>query len=66
MASTLPFLITLFVFLSFYGSFTLITTLTGFLSGCKLVCFCFKLKGYELFEFLNIFVLKNFVDFSDL
>ena len=46
-------------FLSSYDLISTKTSRTRFLSIWKLICFCFKLKAYNLFEFMKIFLLNQ-------
>ena len=43
------------MFLPSYDVVAQLTETTSFLSNGKLICFCFRLRAYGLFEFLKIF-----------
>ena len=56
-------ILNLSVFLSSYDLAAVLTSTTGFLSSCKLICFCLKFKAYGLLELLKILFKKKTVDF---
>ena len=57
-------ILSLFRIRCFYDSVSVIINATSFLSSWKLICFCFKLKDYGLFEFLNKCFVKIYINKS--